>query len=74
MNKFKKHSICKNTVKGNYGKNKMYNYNKIMYINNHTHIYTKNDYLDIIEIVGFSCLFCIVGVVFQKYFNTTRIN
>ena len=45
-----------------------------MYINNHTHIYTKNDYLDIIEIVGFSCLFCIVGVVFQKYFNTTRIN
>ena len=36
---------------------------------------TKNDdYLDILEIVGFSALSFIVGVVFQKYCNSVHIN
>ena len=45
-----------------------------MYINNHTHIDDGYNYIRYLEIIGFSCLSCILGVVFQKYCNTTRVN
>jgi hypothetical protein len=47
-----------------------------MYINNHTHTHidTKNNYLDIIEIVGFSCIAFILGVLYHRHCGGTRIN
>ena len=46
-----------------------------MYLSNHTHIENniKNQYFKILEIVGFSCLSFIFGVIYQKFCNGTRI-
>ena len=39
----------------------------------HTHI-DKNNYYDILEIIGFSTASFILGILYQKLCNGTRIN
>jgi hypothetical protein len=47
-----------------------------MYISNHTHTHldNKNNYLDIIEIVGFSCVSFILGILYNRCCTGVKIN
>ncbi len=44
-----------------------------MYLQNHTHISHQEQYFKILEIIGFSSLSFILGIVYQKVCNGVKI-